>query len=321
MRSYKIQDSILHLTDIPTPTCPNDNVIIQVKAAGVNYADILQVAGKYPPPTGVDNIPGLEVSGVITEVGRNVTDWQIGDKICALVSGCGYSEYIAIPANHLLPIPSNLDYIEAASLPEALCTVWLNLVDKGDLRKGQSVLIHGGSSGIGVAAIQVAKHLGATIFTTARTASKCNKCTELGADYAINYQEQDFVEICKANTGGKGVDLILDMVGGAYTPRNMKAIAPYGIIISIACLGGAKAEINLGALLMKNITMMGSTLRGCGDKRKAHLIADIKNNIWPIIENSKFIPVVDKVYPFEQAQDAHNYMQQSNHIGKIILEL
>jgi putative PIG3 family NAD(P)H quinone oxidoreductase len=312
---------VLFVKDGPTPSTGDDDVLIKVSAAGVNGPDIMQRKGLYPPPPGASPVLGLEVAGEITETGSRVTSWQPGDAVCALVPGGGYAEYVRTKAAHCLPIPGGLDLTEAASLPETFFTVWSNLFDRAHMKAGESLLVHGGSGGIGVTAIQIAKAKGVTVFTTAGSKEKCQACMDLGADAAINYREEDFVEKIKESTQGKGVDVILDMVGGDYINRNLKSLALEGRLVTIAFSAGHKADISIAPLMTKRLTWTGSTLRPQSDEAKASIAESLKKNIWPLIEDGSIRPVIYKTYPIAEAEQAHRLMESSRHIGKILLTL
>ena len=296
-------------------------VLIKVAAAGVNRPDVLQRMGRYPVPAGASPLPGLEVAGTIAALGPGVNEWKIGDPVCALTPGGGYAEYCIAPAANCLPLPRGLSAIEAASLPETFFTVWSNVFDRAGLKPGETLLVQGGSSGIGVAAIQIARALGHRVFATAGSAEKCAACEKLGAERAINYQTEDFVEIVKAATGGKGVDVILDMVGGDYVPRELKALAPDGRIVFIAFLGGIKAEINVSDVMLKRLTLTGSTLRPRPVEFKAGIARALKSQVWPLLEAGKIKPVVHATFPLAAAGKAHALMESSVHIGKIVLTI
>lgn len=305
-----------------TPPTPSDNeVLIRVIAAGINRPDVIQRQGLYPAPPGASPILGLEVAGEIIEIGRNVTDLAIGDKVCGLANGGGYAEQVCIPASQCLPIPKGLTMIEAAALPETFFTVWSNVFDRGQLKSGESFLIHGGSSGIGTTAIQMAKAMGALVYTTAGSQEKCDACIALGADVAINYHEDDFVEVIKEATKGKGIDVILDMVGGEYIPKNFKIAALEGRIINIAFLQGPVVKTNFLPVMLKRLTVTGSTLRPQSETAKAAIAYNLKNTIWPLIESGNIKPVIAKVFPLEDVVNAHKLMESNQHIGKIVLKV
>lgn len=306
---------------IPVPQPRADEVLIKVHAAGVNRPDVAQRQGVYPPPPGASDIPGLEVAGEITAVGESVDSFQVGDRVCALITGGGYAEYAVAPALQCLPVPAGLSYLEAAVLPEVFFTVWSNVFDRGGLQGGESFLVHGGSSGIGSAAIQLAKLAGATVYTTAGNDEKCQYCLSLGADIAINYREQDFVEVLKAENRGRGVDLILDMVGGDYVQRNIDLAAADGRIVSIAFLQGAMVNLNLNLMMMKRLTITGSTLRARNSEFKGAVARALLTNVWPDLESGKISSNVCQVFPLAEAAAAHIMMERSSHMGKLVLEV
>lgn len=310
---------VLTLTDVPVTQPGPGEVSIRVEAAGVNWADCVQREGNYPPPPGASEIPGLEIAGTIAALGPQVTGFQIGDPVCALLAGGGYATYCNVPALQVLSIPAGLSMTEAAAIPETFFTVWTNVFELGRLRGGETLLVHGGSSGIGTAAIPLAKAFGATVFATAGSQEKCQACLDLGADRAINYREEDFVKAVKEETGGQGVDVILDMVGGDYLPRNMDALAPEGRHVSIAFLGGLKAEIFIPAIMLKRLTLTGSTLRARPPEFKASIAQALYKKVWPLIEDGSVRPVIDSTFPLAQAADAHRRIESGAHIGKIIL--
>ncbi len=302
---------------VPSPG--PEEVLIKVAAAGVNRPDAMQRAGLYPPPPGAPETPGLEASGEIVASGGAVERWQVGDQVTALVAGGGYAEYCVAPAPQCLPIPSGLDLVEAASLPETFFTVWTNVFDRGSLESGERFLVHGGSSGIGTTAIQMAKAWGAEVFTTAGSAKKCQACLDLGADRAVNYREQDFVAAIKEATGGAGVDVILDMVGGDYVAKNLALLAPDGRLCFIAFLQGSKVEVNLLPILVKRLTVGGSTLRPRPVAFKAAIAQNLEEKIWPFIAEGRIKPVIHQTFPLAEAAEAHRLMESSAHIGKIML--
>jgi len=310
----------LSLCDRPIPECGDQDVLINVLAAGVNRPDIVQRKGLYPPPPGASDIPGLEVAGTIVGVGPAVNDYQVGDVVCALVTGGGYAEYTIAHQDLCLPVPGGLSAAEAACLPETFFTVWHNLFQRARLERGETLLIHGGSSGIGTTAIQIAKALGIEVIITAGNETKCSRCLELGADYAINYHDQDFVAVLKEYTEGKGVDVILDMVGGNYIERNLHALAIEGRLVSIAFMTGAKAQVDFSLLLRKRLTYFASTLRPQSVENKARIAAELQINIWPLIERGVIRPIVDSRFPMGEASAAHGRMESGKHIGKIVLE-
>ena len=312
---------VLEIQSIETPHPGEGQVLIRVAAAGVNRPDVVQRLGLYPPPPGAPDTLGLEIAGTVVALGDKVSTATIGDKVAALVGGGGYAEYCVADAPLLLPIPEGFSFIEAAALPETFFTVWTNVFDRGGLKAGESLLIHGGSSGIGTTAIQIAKQRGATVFATAGSSEKCLSCEELGAKRSINYKEEDFVDIIHQETGGKGVDVILDMVGGDYIERNIAALAPGGRLVNIAFLGGSKAEVNFLPVMLKRLTLTGSTLRPRSVAEKAEIAESLKREVWPLLNSGTIKPVVDSTFPLAQARAAHELMEASTHIGKIILTL
>lgn len=305
----------------PVPTPAPGEVLVQVEAAGVNRPDVMQRKGYYPPPPGASDIPGLEIAGTIVALGANVTSHAVGDRVCALVTGGGYAQYCTAPVETLLPIPDGLSAAEAAALPETLFTVWSNVFERGGLKAGEWLLVHGGSSGIGTTAIQLAKAFGAHVAVTAGSAGKCEACLNLGADLAVNYREKDFVAEVKSVTGGKGADVILDMIGGPYIQKNYEAAAMDGRIVQIAFQMGSKAEVDFMRIMMKRLTHTGSTLRSRPVAQKAELAAAITRHVWPLIAEGRFRPVMDHSYPLADAAAAHARMDSSTHIGKIVLTM
>lgn len=303
---------------LPLPVPLHGQILIKLAYAGVNRPDALQRAGAYAPPPGASPLPGLEGSGHVAAIGPGVSRWSVGDAVCALLPGGGYAEYVVTNAAHALPIPEGLGLREAACMPETCFTVWSNMAMRGGLKAGERFLVHGGSSGIGTTAIQIAKALGARVFTTAGSAGKCEACLGLGADRAINYREEDFVEILKAEGGA---DLILDMVGGSYLPRNVKALAMEGRLVQIAFLTGPKVELNFAEVMMRRLTITGSTLRPQSDLAKARYAAELETHVWPMIARGALRPLIDSEYPLEDAAKAHARMESSDHIGKIVLKL
>ena len=300
----------------PRPIPNADQVIIQVAYAGVNRPDALQRAGLYNPPAGASDLPGLEASGTVVEVGENVSDLAVGDRVCALLPGGGYAEYVATPAAHCLPIPTGLSMKQAACLPETFFTVWSNVFMRGGLQAGERILIHGGSSGIGTTAIQLANAFGARVFVTAGSDDKCQACTDLGAERAINYRDEDFVDAMRAVGGA---DVILDMVGGPYIQRNLKALADDGRLVQIAFLQGPKTEVNFVQLMTRRLTFMGSTLRPQSDLAKAKIAQQLRDVVWPLLSQGKIAPVMDSTFNMAEAAAAHSRMESSAHIGKIVL--
>lgn len=312
---------VLRLCERPVPTPAAGEVLIRVLAAGINRPDVFQRTGSYPVPPGASDLPGLEVAGEI--VGGDLTNspFRKGDRVCALVHGGGYAEYCVADLGQCLPIPHGLSPLEAASLPETYFTVWSNVFDRGDLSPGETLLVQGGTSGIGVTAIQLASARGHRVFATAGTDEKCRACEALGAEIGINYREQDFVEVVKEATNKRGVDVILDMVGGDYVPRELKALADDGRLVFIALLGGGKAEVPLGHLLIRRLTMTGSTLRPRSNAFKAAIARNLREHVWPLIEAGKIKPVIHASYDLAEAAAAHALMESSQHIGKIMLRV
>jgi putative PIG3 family NAD(P)H quinone oxidoreductase len=303
----------------PLPAPGAEEVLVKVAAAGVNRPDVMQRKGMYPPPPGAPDTPGLEIAGEVVAAGESVSSPAVGTAVCALVAGGGYAEYCVAPAALCLPWPDGMDAVGAAALPETFFTVWTNVFDRGGLKSGERFLVHGGSSGIGTTAIQLAKAFGATVYATAGTADKCDACEKLGADAAINYRQEDFVERIEALTEGKGVDLILDMVAGDYLPRNLKCLAVEGRLVQIALQKGPKVEMNLLPVMLKRLTITGSTLRPRSVAQKAEIAASLKAKVWPLISRGKVKPVIHATFPLKEAAKAHALMESSKHIGKILL--
>jgi len=305
----------------PMPAPASGEVLIKVTAAGVNRPDVFQRLGRYPPPPGVTDIPGLEVSGTITEVAANVDNFHVGDAVCALVAGGGYAEYCAAPAPQCLHAPRGLDLVAAAAIPETFFTVWTNVFGRGRLQAGESILIHGGSSGIGTTAIQLARAFGARVFATAGSADKCAACEQLGAARCINYRTDDFVAVVREQTAGRGVDVVLDMVGGAYFARNIDVLATEGRLVEIATLQGAKAELNIQTIMQRRLTITGSTLRARPIADKGAIAAAVHRHVWPLLESGAVKPVIHATFPLRDAAEAHRVMESSAHIGKLVLTI
>lgn len=312
---------VLHVTRRPVPVPAVNEVLIEVAAAGVNRPDVLQRKGGYPPPPGASDIPGLEVAGTIVAAATGVHEWKLGDRVCALVTGGGYAEYVAAPAPQCLPIPRGLTLIEAAGIPETFFTVWVNVFERAGLKGSETLLIQGGSSGIGVTAIQMARAFGHRVFVTAGSDDKCAACEKLGASRAINYRTEDFVAVVKELTGGKGVDVILDMVGGDYVPRELACLADDGRLSLIAFLGGSKATIDMTDILRRRLSITGSTLRARSVEVKGAIAQALKQKVWPLIEAGKIRSVIHRTFTLEEASAAHALMESSAHVGKIILEV
>ena len=309
----------MKLTQLPTPKPGSGQLLVKVAAAGVNRPDLAQRAGFYPPPPGHSPRPGLEIAGEVVEAGADTTRWKAGDKVCALVNGGGYAEYCVAEETSALPVPAGFDMVRAAALPETFFTVWNNVFERGHLAAGEWLLVHGGSSGIGTTAIQLAKAFGARVIATAGSADKCQACLDLGADRAINYKTEDFVAAAKAATGGKGVDVILDMVGGEYTDKNVAMAAEDGRIVQIAMLGGVEAKVNLARLMMKRLTLTGSTLRPRTREVKAGFARALEEKVWPLLAAGKVRVVMDSTFPLAEAAAAHRRLETSQHIGKVVL--
>jgi len=312
---------VLRVGNRPKPVAGAGEVLIAVAAAGVNRPDVMQRKGMYPPPPGASDIPGLEIAGTVVAIGEGVVSLAVGNEVCALVTGGGYADFCVAPEVQCLPVPRGLTMIEAASLPENYFTVWTNVFDRGRLARGESLLVQGGSSGIGVSAIQIAHALGSRVFATAGSPAKCTACERLGAERAINYREEDFVEVTKSATGGHGVDVILDMIGGEYVPREIAALAEEGRLVLISTMGGAKAEIDLRAVMGRRLSITGSTLRARSSEFKGGIARSLRANVWPLLESGSVKPVVHATFPLERASEAHRLMESSEHIGKIVLTL
>ena len=310
---------VLVLATGPVPRPATGEVLIRVAAAGINRPDILQRTGNYPPPPGASPILGLEVSGTVAALGAEVAGWHEGDAVCALVAGGGYAEYCVAPAPQCLPVPKGVALVDAAGLPETFFTVWSNVFDRGRLAAGESFLVHGGSSGIGTTAIQLARAFGARVFATAGSPEKCAVCRDLGAERAIDYRQEDFVAILKEATQGRGVDVILDMVGGPYVEKNLRSLALEGRLVQIAFLQGSKVTLDLAHLMMRRQTITGSTLRPRPVAEKAAIARNLRDKVWPLIEAGKVRPVIDRTFPLAEAAAAHRLMESSAHIGKILL--
>ena len=305
----------------PVPAPSTGEVLIEVAAAGVNRPDCLQRAGGYAPPPGASDLPGLEVAGTIVSVGDGVKQWKVGDAVCALTPGGGYAEFCLTPAGQCLPVPRGLTLAEAASLPETFFTVWINVFDRARLAPGETLLVQGGSSGIGVTAIQMAQAFGHRVFATAGSAEKCAACVQLGAERAINYRTEDFVEVVKQLTGGKGVDVILDMVGGDYVPRELKCLATDGRLSIIAFLGGSRATFDMSDILFRRLTITGSTLRPRSVEYKTQVAQALRERVWPLIEAGRIRPVLYRTFALAEASQAHALMESSVHVGKIVLKV
>lgn len=309
---------VLQITQRPMPEAGPGEVVIRVAWAGVNRPDALQRAGLYAPPPSASDLPGLEASGEIVALGEGVGDWALGDQVCALLPGGGYAEYVTTPAAHCLPVPEGMGLREAACLPETFFTVWSNVFLRGGLQAGERFLVHGGSSGIGTTAIQLAKAFGARVFATAGSEVKCAACRDLGADRVINYRDEDFSDVLRAEGGA---NLILDMVGGDYLPRNVRALADEGRLVQIAFLKGPKVELNFAQVMMRRLTITGSTLRPQSDLAKARIAEALRREVWPLLAAGRIAPVMDSDYPLAEASQAHAHMEAGDHIGKIVLKV
>ncbi|HUK36201.1 MAG TPA: NAD(P)H-quinone oxidoreductase [Vicinamibacterales bacterium] len=306
-------------TERPKPAPTGGELLIKVAAAGVNRPDVMQRMGHYPPPPGVTDIPGLEVAGTVDRLGDGVSGWTVGDRVCALVAGGGYAEYCVAPSPQCLPVPANMDFVHAAAIPETFFTVWTNVFERGRLKPGESLLVHGGSSGIGTTAIQLARALGSRVFATAGSAEKCRACERLGAERAINYRDEDFVAAVKQATDGRGVDVVLDMVGGDYFPRNMEALATDGRLVSIAVMNGVKTTINILTMMQRRLTLTGSTLRTRSVAEKGAIADALREHVWPLLDSGRAMPVIHATFPLHAAADAHREMESGAHIGKLVL--
>lgn len=325
MRAIEIErpgnPEVLTLGERVRPEPAAQEVLIEVYAAGINRPDCAQRQGTYPPPPGASDILGLEIAGKVIACGAKVQRWKVGDEVCALISGGGYAEYAVAPEGQCLPIPTGFTLTEAAALPETLFTVWTNLFESGRLQKGETVLVHGGSGGIGTTAIQMAKMFGARVFTTVGKQEAVASCQQLGAERVILYKDEDFVSVVKSLTADQGVDVILDMVGGDYFNRNMEALAPLGRLVQIATLHGTKVELDLRKMMSKRLTLTGSTLRARSVAEKSRLAQALEKHVWPLLNEGKYKPVIYRTFPLEQAREAHELMESSAHTGKIVLEV
>ncbi len=309
----------LVLTDVPDPEAGPGEVVVDVVAAGVNRADTLQRQGNYPPPPGAPPYPGMECSGRISALGPGVEEWAVGDEVCALVSGGAYAEKVAVPQGQLLPVPATVGLVEAAALPEVTCTVWANVFMGAGLRRGEVLLVHGGSSGIGTMAIQLGRELGARVAVTARSRDKLEACRALGADILVNYTEQDFVEAVRDATGGSGADVVLDNIGAKYLARNLAVLAPNGRLVVIGLQGGTTAEIDLNLMMRKRVALMSASLRSRPLEEKAAIVRSTREHVWPLLDSGAVRPIVHGTYPLAEAAEAHRVMEESSHIGKLLL--
>jgi NADPH2:quinone reductase len=310
---------VLKLVERPDPVAGRGEVLIRVAAAGVNRPDVMQRRGLYPPPPGASDLPGLEVAGIVESLGDGVTEWHVGDRVCALVSGGGYADLCVAPAPQCLPVPAGMDLVTAAAIPETFFTVWTNVFDRGRLRAGETALFHGGSSGIGTTAIQLASARGARVLATAGSDEKCRACQQLGAERAINYRTEDFVDVVKQLTKGRGVDLILDIVGGDYIPRDLASLAVDGRLVVIGFMGGETATIDFRRVLGRRLTITGSTLRPRSVEEKREIAAALRREVWPLLESGKVKPLIYRTFPLGDAAAAHRLMESSEHVGKIVL--
>jgi putative PIG3 family NAD(P)H quinone oxidoreductase len=309
----------LVLADVDTPQPRAGEVLVRVAAAGVNRADVLQREGHYPPPPGASELLGLEVSGTVEEVGEGVEGWEPGDEVCALLAGGGYAEHVRVPEGQLLPVPAGVSLVDAAALPEVACTVWSNVVMTADLEEGETLLVHGGSSGIGTMAIQVGRALGARVAVTAGSAEKLEACRALGADVLVDYREEDFVEQVRSATDGHGADVVLDIIGATYLAQNLEVLATGGRLVVIATQGGRRAELDLGALMRKRAAVIGTTLRARPAAEKAAIVAAVVEDLWPLVESGAVRPVIQARHPLADAALAHRELEASRHVGKILL--
>jgi len=321
MLAIEVQSGELMPVERPVPVPRTGQVLMKVMAAGVNRPDVMQRKGVYPPPQGTSDIPGLEIAGIVLALGDNTNDPAIGDKVCTLVTGGGYAEYCLASASLCLPIPDNLSFVEAAGIPETYFTVWSNVFDRGQLQKGETLLVHGGSSGIGTTAIQLANVFGAKIIVTAGTSTKCQFCLTLGAEAAINYNSHDFVSEIANLTDNKGVNLILDMVGGDYFPRNLQCLSLEGRLVQIAVQQSPKADINLWTVMQKRLTITGSTLRARDDNFKAEIANKLLTYVWPLLLSGRINPIIHSTFDLSEAAKSHDLMESNQHIGKIILKV
>jgi putative PIG3 family NAD(P)H quinone oxidoreductase len=310
---------VLRWSEVADPVPGPGEVVVNVTAAGVNRADVMQRLGAYPPPPGASPYPGLECSGTVAAMGPGVTRWHKGDEVCALLTGGGYAEQVLVPEGQLLPRPTGITLVEAAALPEVVCTVHSNVFELAHLADGETILIHGGGSGIGTMAIQLAKHAGATVAVTAGSREKLDQCRELGADILINYNEEDFVDSLKAATGHHGADVILDIIGASYLARNVDALAVEGRLVGIGLQGGRKGELDMGKLMTKRCTIMSTTLRARPTEQKARIVEAVRERVWPLVDEGKITPVIYRELPISEAAEAHRIMEANAHTGKILL--
>lgn len=323
MRAVTISEpggpDVLVPAQVPDPVPADGQVLVRVAAAGVNRADVMQRLGHYPPPPGEPEWPGLEVSGTVAAVGDGVEEWSVGDEVCALLGGGGYAELVAVPAGQLLPVPDGVDLVEAAALPEVACTVWSNVFMAAGLQRGETLLVHGGSSGIGTMAVQLAHALGARVAVTAGSADKLARCAELGADVLVNYREEDFVERVREATDGRGADVVLDNMGAKYLARNVDVLATGGRLVVIGLQGGTRAEVDLGLMLRKRVAVMATSLRARPAAEKATIVRQVRELVWPLLADGTVRPVVHATFPLDDASRAHAVLEESSHVGKVLL--
>lgn len=323
MRAVTISEpggpDVLVPAQVPDPVPADGQVLVRVAAAGVNRADVMQRLGHYPPPPGEPEWPGLEVSGTVAAVGDGVEEWSVGDEVCALLGGGGYAELVAVPAGQLLPVPDGVDLVEAAALPEVACTVWSNVFMAAGLQRGETLLVHGGSSGIGTMAVQLAHALGARVAVTAGSADKLARCAELGADVLVNYREEDFVARVREATDGRGADVVLDNMGATYLARNVDVLATGGRLVVIGLQGGTRAEVDLGLMLRKRVAVMATSLRARPAAEKATIVRQVRELVWPLLADGTVRPVVHATFPLDEASRAHAVLEESSHVGKLLL--
>ena len=312
---------VLHLSEVPDVDAGPGEVLVQVAATAVNRADLMQRQGHYDPPPGASPYPGLECSGTVAALGEGVSGWAVGDEVCALLSGGGYAELVAVPAGQLLPVPDGVSLVDAAALPEVTCTVWSNVFMTAALQPGETLLVHGGSSGVGTMAVQLAHHVGATVAVTAGSAEKLARCAELGADVLINYRDEDFVEAVRLATDGRGADVILDNMGAKYLSRNIEALAPSGRLLVIGLQGGTRAELDLAALMGKRAAVISTSLRSRPAAEKATIVAAVREHVWPLVASGAIRPVIWTRLPLASAGEAHQVLADSRHVGKVLLTL
>jgi putative PIG3 family NAD(P)H quinone oxidoreductase len=312
---------VMAWSEVPTPEAKPGEVVLDVAASAVNRADLLQREGRYPPPPGAPAWPGLECSGTVSAIGSGVTGWELGQQACALLSGGGYAEKVAVPAGHLLPVPRGVDLVTAAGLPEVMCTVWSNVFMTAGLRPGEMLLVHGGAGGVGTAAVQLGRVVGATVAVTAGTAAKLDLCRSLGASVLVNYNEDDFVTAVLTATDGRGADVVLDNMGAAYLARNVSVLAPNGRLVVIGLQGGREASLDLSVLMAKRAALIATTLRFRPAEEKATIVAAVREHVWPLLESGEVRPVVDRTVPMSAAADAHRIVAAGEHMGKVLLRV